>query len=83
MYILQSLESGRYYIGVTANLEDRLKRHSAGRSKSTRSGGPWELRYKEEFTCRSEAMVRERELKSWKSRTRIERLIEIPETLKR
>ena len=73
-YVLKSVKSGKFYIGSTADLVDRLIRHNSGRSKYTKSERPWELYYKEEFTTRSEAMSRERELKSWKSHVRIEKL---------
>ncbi|NWG13301.1 MAG: GIY-YIG nuclease family protein, partial [Acidobacteria bacterium] len=31
VYILQSLADGRYYIGQTSDLQNRLQRHNAGR----------------------------------------------------
>ncbi|WP_367119222.1 GIY-YIG nuclease family protein, partial [uncultured Mucilaginibacter sp.] len=30
-YILQSTKSGRYYIGHTSNIEERLERHNTGK----------------------------------------------------
>jgi putative endonuclease len=74
-YILKSKINERYYIGTTADLHDQIKRHNEGRSKSTKPGRPWELVYTEKFDTRSEALTRERQLKKWKSRTRIEDLI--------
>ena len=41
--ILKSQATGRYYCGETQDIEDRLERHNSGRSKSTKSGIPWEL----------------------------------------
>ena len=76
LYILRSISRESYYIGSTADLEDRLKRHNKGRSKYTKSGIPWELVYFEEFPTRSEAYRREMQLKSWKSKKRIIRLID-------
>jgi putative endonuclease len=75
LYILKSKINERFYIGTTADLDDRVKRHNEGRSKSTKSGRPWEVVYTEEFGNRSEALARERQLKKWKSRKRIEELI--------
>jgi putative endonuclease len=75
LYILQSEKDGTYYVGSTSNLEDRLKRHFSGRSKYTRSRQPWKLVYTEEFETKIEAQRREREIKKWKSRKKIEELI--------
>ncbi|NWG14593.1 MAG: GIY-YIG nuclease family protein [Acidobacteria bacterium] len=63
VYILQSLADGRYYIGQTSDLQNRLQRHNAGRCSFTRSRGPWQLVHSETFTSRAEAMRRERQLK--------------------
>ncbi len=73
-YILQS-ESGRFYIGQTNNLQNRLRRHNSGRSKFTKSRGPWRLVYSEQFSTRSEAVQRELELKRKHSRGAILGLI--------
>ncbi|WP_415831470.1 GIY-YIG nuclease family protein, partial [Flavobacterium terrigena] len=32
---------GKYYIGQTNNMEDRLRRHNSGYSLSTKNGIPW------------------------------------------
>ena len=76
VYILQSAKTGRYYIGYTGDVQKRLYRHNAGHSKSTKSYCPWDLKYVERYKTRSEAMIREREIKSKKSRKYIEYLIE-------
>jgi len=49
LYILKSEINERFYIGTTTDLDDRIKRHNQGRSKSTKSGRPWEVAYIEEF----------------------------------
>jgi putative endonuclease len=78
-YILQSESTGRYYIGQTDNLDRRLSEHNDSRytgSKTTkRFKGSWKLVYSEEYKARHEAMARERQIKGWKSRGAIERLI--------
>ena len=66
-YILQSA-AGKYYIGQTGNLTERLSRHNSGRSRYTKSRGPWELVYSEAFNTREEAIRREQELKRKHSR---------------
>jgi putative endonuclease len=80
MYILQSETTGKFYIGSTQDIEARLKQHNEinrGKKKSThRLKGPWFLAYSEEFETRSEAMRREKQLKSWKSHRSIQELID-------
>lgn len=73
-YILLTAD-GSYYIGSTSNLKDRLTRHEKGECRYTKSRLPVMLVYKESFYIRSEAMARERQLKSWKDRTMLEELI--------
>jgi putative endonuclease len=64
VYILKSTVTERYYIGQTSNLEKRIKRHNFGEMFSTKPYRPWEIIYFEKFSTRSEAMKRERYLKS-------------------
>ncbi len=45
-YILQSEKDGRYYIGSTNNLENRLKRHNKGYSRYTKNNGLLKLHIK-------------------------------------
>ncbi len=79
LYIIQSVSNGHFYIGQTSDLEKRLKQHNehkcSGSSSTKRLKGPWELVYQEFYESRSEAMKREKEIKSWKSRKAIISLI--------
>jgi putative endonuclease len=75
VYIIQSLADGAYYIGYTHDLTLRLEHHRDGWTQSTKNKGPWELVYIEEFSTKSEAIKRERQIKSMKSRKYIESLI--------
>lgn len=72
-YILRSA-SGRYYIGYTGDINERLKLHNSKKVISTKRFVPWQLFYKEEFATAREAIHRELQLKSWKSRKALERL---------
>ena len=72
VYVLKS-ESGRIYTGQTNNLARRVLLHSSGMSFWTSREKNWRLIYSEEFTNRSEAMRRERELKSGKGRDELKR----------
>jgi putative endonuclease len=75
VYILQSQFDQSYYIGFTANLENRLKYHNEGKSRYTSKKIPWRIVYTEEFNTKKEALIRERFLKKQKSRRYIEDLI--------
>ena len=75
IYILQSEISGRYYIGHTNNLSLRLSRHNENKVPSTKNRGPWNFVYIEKYNTRSEAMLREKYLKSLKSKKAINQLI--------
>ncbi len=76
VYILKSRVTEKLYIGSTADVEDRVKRHNQGRSRYTKSGIPWELMYYEGCDSRAEAVRREKQLKSWKNKARLEKLIQ-------
>ena len=75
-YIIQSQKNGRFYIGSCHNIDIRIERHNAGATPSTKSGRPWKLVYSESYETNSEALKREREIKSKKSRKYIQYLIE-------
>jgi putative endonuclease len=62
-YILYSETISRYYTGSAQNIEERLRRHNEGHSKSTKGKGPWELVISFSFETRAEAMEHERKIK--------------------
>lgn len=74
-YVLESLKTGKYYIGSTADLKKRIVAHNEGRSRFTKSGIPWRLVYHEAFKSRSEAMMREKRIKSYKGGEAFKKLI--------
>ena len=74
VYILQSESTGRYYVGHTNDLEDRLRRHNEGRTAVNRGRGPWRRMHRDEFPSRQTAVAREQAIKSRKSRRYIETL---------
>jgi predicted GIY-YIG superfamily endonuclease len=43
-YVLESLESGRRYIGHTDDLERRLTEHNDGKSAHTAKYRPWKVK---------------------------------------
>ena len=72
VYVLQNEITGKLYKGQTSDLENRLKRHNSRELGSTRytykQKGLWQLIYSEECATRSEAMKREKFLKSGQGR---------------
>ncbi|PLX25740.1 endonuclease [Candidatus Parcubacteria bacterium] len=75
VYILQSIQYGRYYIGHTNNLVDRLHRHNKGYVKSTKKFVPWKLIYFENYNTKSEACMREIEIKSYKGGIKFKKIL--------
>ena len=78
VYILKSRRNGKKYTGYTKNLERRLLQHNTGKNKRKFSciNGPWDLMFFENFETRSDAMKREKFLKSGKGREYIKERIE-------
>jgi putative endonuclease len=75
-YIVYSPSRDRYYIGFTSDeLTERIKKHNTNHKGFTGKTGDWILRYKEIFPSKEEAQQREKEIKAWKSRILIEKLI--------
>lgn len=74
-YIIYSEIADRYYIGYTSDLEDRLRHHNTGGTKSTKRGIPWKIVYQEEHDTKYDAIIREHEIKKKKSRKHIKYLI--------
>ena len=69
VYVLEN-EQGRFYVGHTDDLDRRLAEHNdplRSKSKYTAKHGPWRLVWSEVHPTRSEAMTRERFIKSRKS----------------
>ena len=75
-YILKSQKNNSYYIGSCQDTKERIIEHNAGRVKSTRRYLPWKLVYFEKYDTLKEARQRERQIKSWKKRSAIEKLID-------
>jgi putative endonuclease len=75
VYILRSMQDGRFYIGSTQDVTARLARPNSGGSRYTKNKGPWELLYTEQFNSRALAMQREKRIKGWKNKKCIEQLI--------
>lgn len=65
VYILRSLSSEEhFYVGLTADLDVRLKRHNAGGVAHTSKFGPWEIKTSIGFADEVQAVAFERYLKT-------------------
>ena len=56
VYILFSKGLQKYYTGQTQNMENRLREHNSGETKSIRSGIPWKLIWTKNVETRIEAV---------------------------
>jgi predicted GIY-YIG superfamily endonuclease len=64
VYILQSESNPtRFYVGLTDNLKDRLRRHNAGEVPHTAKFKTWRIKTAIAFTDRERAAAFERYLK--------------------
>ncbi len=75
VYIIYSKIRNRYYIGSTSNITLRLEKHNTNHSGFTGNTGDWVLKFQENFPTKTEALTREKQIKSWKSRKLIEILV--------
>lgn len=65
VYILQSKNyCERFYVGLTDNLQDRLRRHNAGEVPHTAKFMPWQIKTAVAFSDRARASDFERYLKT-------------------
>ena len=79
-YILECIDDS-YYVGSTTDIQNRLKEHHGGRCKYTKSRLPVKLAYSESYSTLSEAKTREYQIKKWKSRKAIVKLILAPSSI--
>ncbi len=74
VYILK-FEDGKYYVGSTTNLQDRIKHHKAGHTPSTSRMGIFELVLAKEYTNLEIARSIEKKIKSLKRKDYIQKMI--------
>ena len=76
VYILFSVSKNSHYVGYTGDdLQERLCKHNTNHKGFTGHTGDWKLMYHETFETKEDAMKREKQIKKWKSRKLIEKLI--------
>ena len=66
MSIILQNESGKYYIGSTDNIIERIKHHTGGHTPSTNRMGKVTLVFKQEYQTIQEARAIENKLKKLK-----------------
>lgn len=76
VYIIHSQVTNRFYIGSSKNVHRRVIQHNSGSTRSTKSGIPWKIVTTEEFQQKSDALRRERQIKSYKSGRAFKALIQ-------
>jgi putative endonuclease len=64
VYAIKSIGYNFMYIGMTEDLNERLRRHNKGYVRSTRKFAPFDLIYTENYLNRQQAREREKFLKS-------------------
>ncbi len=64
VYVLRSKRDNSFYIGLTNDLNRRIKQHNRGNNFSTRYKTPLELIHFEKLNSRKDARNREKYLKS-------------------
>ena len=69
IYVSWSSKLSKRYVGSTDNVEKRVAEHNRGCNKFTKGGIPWIKVYQEEFSTKTEALKREKFLKSGQGRT--------------
>ena len=68
VYILESLDSEHFYVGVTDDLRARLIKHNAGEVPHTSKYGPWRVKTYIAFDDEQRAIAFEKYLKSGSGR---------------
>ncbi|MBI4039615.1 GIY-YIG nuclease family protein [Candidatus Daviesbacteria bacterium] len=76
IYILKSLKDGKYYTGFSSDLRNRLKDHNSGNVQSTKNRRPLELIYYEAYKEKSQAIKREKFLKTTKGKLQLRKQLE-------
>ncbi|WP_264530032.1 GIY-YIG nuclease family protein [Flavobacterium sp. N502540] len=71
-----SESKNKFYIGFTSDLSERLIRHNQKSKGFTGSVNDWKVVYTEDYKSKEEAYKRELQIKSWKSRIKIQELIQ-------
>jgi putative endonuclease len=82
-YIIQSQSLGKFYVGETSDIEQRLKFHNSGFSEFTSKAKGWQIYLL--ISCKNREIARklENHIKSMKSKTYIQNLLKYPEIIEK
>ena len=75
VYVLRSTKNGKRYVGYTSKTpEERLRGHNKGDNVWTRNNKPFVLMHREQYVTKTEAIRREKFLKSGDGRQFLDNL---------
>jgi len=63
-YAIKSIKKNYIYVGLTNNINRRIKEHQMGFNKTTKPYLPFKIILQEQYSTRTEARQREKYLKS-------------------
>jgi putative endonuclease len=75
VYVIKSVNHDFVYVGLTDNLERRIKQHNHKLGRSTKPYAPYNLIYKESFGDRVSARKREKYFKSTAGKIQLRKLL--------
>jgi len=75
VYVIESINFKKRYVGLTINIENRLKEHNAGKTTSNKAFRPYKLIYSEKVDSVFLARKREKYLKSAAGRSFLKKIL--------
>ena len=72
-YVLLSEKNGNFYVGYTQDIKLRFEQHSKGQVDSTKTRRPLKLIYYEACLNQSDALKREKHLKTYHGRIHLKK----------
>ena len=74
VYVLLSERDGKFYIGSSSNVEQRVVQHNSGKNTSTVNRRPLKLIFYEAFPTKTDALRREHYFKTTKGKVTIRQM---------
>jgi putative endonuclease len=78
VYAIKSENDSRIYVGMSEDVEKRIKEHNAGKTKSTKGFRPWKLIFKLKAESRLDARRLEIYYKTGIGKEKLKQLILVP-----
>ncbi len=75
VYAIESLNRKYIYIGITNDIDKRVKQHNTGKNKTTKPYLPFQILFTEEYKTRIDARKREKYLKSGCGKEYVKKLV--------